>query len=125
MCSSDLANGNIGDGERYGINLDASIRLGFIGLPEMLVTSGVQVEDSSVVDPFLGTDRRLRQAGRGSFRFGYRHDVTAMSLNYGFNYNHGFEGNRKAYDIDKIENYESGYFLTALVEKVGFTGFSY
>ena len=123
--SIQSANGNIGDGERYGINLDASIRLGFIGLPEMLVTSGVQVEDSSVTDPFLGTDRRLRQAGRGSFRLGYRHDLTAMSMNYGFNYNHGFQGNRKAYDIDKIEDYESGDFLTAFVEKVGFMGFTY
>ena len=123
--SIQSANGNIGDGERYGINLDASIRLGFIGLPEMLVTSGVQVEDSSVTDPFLGTDRRLRQAGRGSFRLGYRHDLTAMSMNYGFNYNHGFQGNRKAYDIDKIEDYESGDFLTSFVEKVGFMGFTY
>lgn len=123
--SIQSANGNIGDGERYGINLDASIRLGFIGLPEILVTSGVQVEDSSVTDPFLGIDRRLRQAGRGSFRFGYRHDLTAMSMNYGFNYNHGFEGNRKAFDIDKIEAYESGDFLTAFVEKVGFMGFTY
>lgn len=123
--SIQSANGNIGDGERYGINLDASIRLGFIGLPEMLVTSGVQVEDSSVTDPFLGTDRRLRQAGRGSFRLGYRHDLTAQSMNYGFNYNHGFEGNRKAYDIDKIEDYNSGDFLTAFVEKVGFMGFTY
>jgi outer membrane receptor for ferrienterochelin and colicins len=119
------ANGNIGAGERYGINLDASIRLGFIGRPDMLLTSGLQVEDSSVVDPFLGIDRRLRQAGRGSSRLGYRHDVTALSLNYGFNYMHSFEGNRKAYDIDKIEAYESGDFLTAFVEKVGFMGFTY
>ncbi len=119
------ANGNIGDGERYGIDLDASIRLGFIGHADMLLTSGVQLEDSSVTDPFLGIDRRLRQAGRGSFRLGFRHDLTAQSLNYGFNYNHGFEGNRKAYDIDKIEDYNSGDFLTAFVEKVGFMGFTY
>ena len=123
--SIQSANGNIGDGERYGIELDASIRLGFIGHSDMLLTSGVQIEDSSVTDPFLGTDRRLRQAGRGSFRLGYRHDLTAQSMNYGFNYNHGFEGNRKAYDIDKIEDYNSGDFLTAFVEKVGFMGFTY
>jgi outer membrane receptor for ferrienterochelin and colicins len=119
------ANGNIGDGKRYGINLDASLRLGFIGRPDMLLTSGVQVEDSEVIDPFLGVKRRLRQAGRGSFRLGYRHDLTAMSLNYGFNYNHGFTGNRKAYDIDKIEDYNSGDFLIAFVEKVGFMGLTY
>lgn len=119
------ANGNIGDGERYGISLDASLRLGFIGAPEMLLTSGLQLEDSQVKDQFLGTDRRLRQAGRGSFRLGYRHDIPSMSLNYGFNYNHGFDGNRKAYDIDKIEDYNSGDFMIAFAEKVGFMGLTY
>ncbi len=119
------ANGNIGDGERYGINLDASLRLGFLGAPGMLVTSGVQVEDSSVKDPFLGIDRRLRQAGRGSFRLGYLHDLSGMSLNYGFNYNHGFKDNRKAFDVDKWEDYNSGDFMTTFVETVGFMGLTY
>lgn len=119
------ANGNIGDGERYGISLDASVRLGFIGAPDMLLTSGLQLEDSQVKDPFLGIDRRLRQAGRGSFRLGYRHDITDINLNYGFDYSHSFRGNRKAYDIDKIEDYNSGDFMTAFVEKVGFMGFTY
>lgn len=119
------ANGNIGDGERYGISFDASLRLGFIGLPEVLLSSGVQFEDSSVTDPFLGIDRRLRQAGKGNFRLGYRHDITALSLNYGFDYSHTFEGDRLAYDIDKIEDYDSGDFMTAFVEKVGFMGFTY
>ena len=91
----------------------------------MLLTSGLQLEDSQVKDPFLGIDRRLRQAGRGSFRLGYRHDITDLSLNYGFDYNHGFKGNRKAYDIDKIEDYNSGDFLIAFVEKIGFMGFTY
>ena len=119
------ANGNIGDGERYGINLDASLRLGFIGAPEMLLTSGVQLEDSSVTDPFLGIDRRLRQAGRGSFRLGFRHDIPSRTMNYGFNFNHGFTGNRKAYDVDKIEDYNSGDMLTIFVETVGFAGLTY
>jgi len=119
------ANGNIGDGKRYGANLDASLRLGFIGAPQMLLTSGLQLEDSSVTDPFLGIDRRLRQAGRGSFRLGFRHDIPERSLNYGFNFNHGFYGNRKAYDIDKIEDYNSGDFLTLFAETVGFAGLTY
>lgn len=119
------ANGNIGDGERYGIALDASLRLGFIGLPDVLVTSGVEFEDSEVQDPFLGVDRRIRQAGRGSYRIGYRHDVTSLSFNYGFDYRHSFEGDRLAYDIDKIEDYNSGDFMTAFVEKVGFMGLTY
>lgn len=123
--SLQSANGNIGDGERYGVNLDASIRLGFLGRPDMLLTGSLQLEDSSVTDPFVGIDRRLRQAGRGNLRFGYRHDITALSLNYGLNYGHGIADNNKAYDIDKIEKYVSGDFMTAFVEKVGFMGFTY
>lgn len=123
--SIQSANGNIGDGERYGINLDASLRLGFVGAPEMLLTSAVQLEDSKVTDPFLGIDRRLRQSGRGSFRLGFRHDIPTRTMNYGFNYIHGFSGNRRLYDIDKIEDYNSGDFLTAFVETVAFAGLTY
>ena len=48
-----------------------------------------------------------------------------MSLNYGLNYGHGIADNNKVYDIDKIEKYVSGDFMTAFVEKVGFMGFTY
>jgi len=119
------ANGNIGDGERYGISLDASLRLGFINLPEVLVTTGLELEDSQVTDPFLGIDRRIRQAGRGSVRVGYRHDLPARSLNYGFNFSHSLEGNRKVYDIDKIEDYNNGDSLTVFVETIGWAGLTY
>lgn len=119
------ANGNIGDGERYGISLDASLRLGFLDLPEVLVTTGLELEDSEVTDPFLGIDRRIRQAGRGTVRVGYRHDLPARSLSYGFNFSHSLEGNRKVYDIDKIEDYNTGDSLTVFVETIGWAGLTY
>lgn len=119
------ANGNIGDGERYGVNLNASLRLGFINQPGMLLTSGLQLEESEVTDPFLGIKRRLRQAGRGSFSFGFRHDMTSPSMNYGVNYRHSFPGDRKAYDIDKIEDYDQGDFLTLFLETRGWADLTY
>jgi outer membrane receptor for ferrienterochelin and colicins len=119
------ANGNIGDGERYGVNFDASLRLGFLNAPEMLLTTGLQLEDSSVTDPFIGIDRRMRQSGRGSFRLGFRHDLPAMSMNYGFNVNHQFTGGRKTYDIDKIEDANQGDNLMIFVEKIGYLGLTY
>ncbi len=120
------ASGNIGDGTRYGIRLDGSLRLGFINLPEFLLTSRVQLEDSSVTDPFLGIDRRFRQQGRGSFNLGFRHDLPAYNLNYGANFGHNLEGGRYAYDIDKIEDYnQGGDFLTTYVEKVGWAAMTY
>jgi hypothetical protein len=119
------ANGNIGDGERYGIALDGSLRLGFLGNPEMLVTSALRLEDSKVTDPFLGIERRNRQHGRGSFRLGFRHDLPARNMNYGFNFSHGFSGALKVYDVDKIEDYDSGDNLSLFFEMVGFAGLTY
>lgn len=119
------ANGNIGDGERYGMRLDGSLRLGFIDLPDILVTSRLQLEDSSVTDPFLGIDRRLSRQGRGSYNFGFRHDIPARSINYGINYNNSIKDNSKVYDIDKIESYNSDAFVIMFLELQGWAGLTY
>ncbi len=119
------ANGNIGDGERYGIKLDGSLRMGFINLPEVLITSSVQAEDSSVTDPFLGVDRRLIRHGRGRYSLGFRHDLPTRGISYGFNYNASLQDNMKVYDIDKIESYNSDPFVIAFLEMQGWAGLSF
>lgn len=119
------ANGNIGDGERYGMSLNASLRLGFIDLPDILVTSRLQLEDSKVTDPFLGIERRLSRQGRGSYNFGFRHDIPARSINYGINYNNSIKDNSKVYDIDKIESYNSDAFVIMFLELQGWAGLTY
>lgn len=119
------ANGNIGDGERYGVVLDGSFRLAGWDLPNILLTSRVQLEDSSVTDPFLGTERKINRQGKGSYSFGFRHDLDARSINYGLNYNDSFEGGRLAYDIDKIEDYDQDAFIMAFVEVQGWAGLTY
>lgn len=119
------ANGNIGDGERYGLRLDGSMRLGFINLPELLVTSRLQLEDSKVTDPFLGIERRISRQGRGSYNFGFRHDLPARSMNYGITYNDSIQDNNKVYDIDKIESYNSNAFVIMFLEVQGWAGLTY
>ncbi len=113
------ANGNIGDGERFGVALDGSYRFSAPGDSQILLTSGLRVEDSNVVDPFLGIDRRFSRQGRGSARIGFRHDFPARNFNYGFSWNHGFRDGRIAYDIDKIESYNSGDFVRLFAETQG------
>lgn len=122
------ANGNIGDGERYGISVDASLRLGFIELPGILITSRVQVEDSRVTDPFLGIDRRPSRQGRGRYNVGFRHDIPSRSINYGFTYGNYMTGNSKAFDIfdiDKIEAYSSDASVSVFAEMQGWGGLTY
>ena len=81
------ANGNIGDGERFGGSIDASLRLTTFNLPQVLLTSRVEIEDGDIRDPFLQINRRLQRQGRGSYSFGFRHDMTSRSINYGINVN--------------------------------------
>lgn len=118
------ANGNIGDGWEYGLKLNASVRMRMINMPNLLVTSSLTIQDSEVIDPFLGIKRRFNYDERGRFTAGFRHDITRWSMNYGMDLHEGsaFDSNRKRYDIDDIELSDSDPFLSAFVEKVAFGG---
>jgi outer membrane cobalamin receptor len=119
------ANGNIGNGERYGMSVNSSLRLGFLGQPNMLVTARVDVEDSSITDPFTGQDRRLSRRGRGNTSFGIRHDIPSRNMNWGFDVRKGIDGANVFYDIDKTEAYEGDPFYFAWVEAVGWQRMTY
>ena len=116
------ANGNIGDGERYGLSLNGSLRLNVIDQPGILVTAGLNLESSSVADPFLGIDRRLNRQGRGDYSLGLRHDMPQRNVNYGFTYRNSILDGRKVFDIDRIESYNSDPFSILFIEYQGFEG---
>ena len=97
------ANGNIGDGEKYGINLSASIRMRMIDMPNLLITVVTNVEDSKIIDPILGVERRMMNSWRGRTNYAFRHDLPNLRLNYGMNVQDSFDGGRLRYDIDDIE----------------------
>ncbi len=116
------ARGNIGDGKRYGMNLDVSTRLGYLGLPNALLTTGIGLRDSEVIDPFLGIKRRQRNNGRWSLRTGFRHDVPQYGMSYGFNYSHNSNGGsgRTEIDIEDTERRINDPEMFAFVEKTAF-----
>ena len=119
------ANGNIGDGERYGLKIDSSLRLGFLDQPNMLVTTGLELEDSEVTDPFTGMKRRLSRRGRGEFNIGLRHDIPSRNMNWGLNINTRFDGGNITYDINKTEEYEGSSSYFSWVEMQGWRGLTY
>lgn len=121
------ARGNIGDAKRYGLNLDASARLGFIGLPSALLSLGLSTQDSAVTDPFLGTERRLRRNGRWFGRANLRHDITKYNFSYGFSYfNSAREGSGQTQiDINDIEREIGDYGLNFFAEKQAFGGITF
>jgi len=116
------ARGNIGDGKRYGLNLDASTQLGFLGLPNALLTTGFSVGDSEVVDPFLGTTRRMQNNNRWFGRMGFRHDVPAYNLSYGFDYSAPSNGGsgRTQIDINDTERQKNDPDLSTFIEARAF-----
>ena len=113
------ARGNIGDGKRYGLNFDVSARLPMIGLPNALLTTGIRLRDSEIVDPFLGGKRRQPGSERWSTNVGFRNDMVERRLTYGVFYSHSSNegGGRTEIDIIDIEERTEDPFLMAFVEK--------
>ncbi|MCB1672789.1 MAG: TonB-dependent receptor plug domain-containing protein [Gammaproteobacteria bacterium] len=97
------ANGNIGDGWEYGADMSASIRMGMIGLPNLLVSPTLLVQDSEVTDPFLGIERRFQYYIRGQFTLTIRHDIPQWRFNWGFQNFDRIDGGLFRYDVDDIE----------------------
>ncbi|MBL4821613.1 MAG: TonB-dependent receptor [Gammaproteobacteria bacterium] len=121
----DSANGNIGDGERYGLRASASIRLGMLNLPNVLASSRFTVQDSRVRDPILGTDRSMRFNNRGRIELGFRHDIPRWNMNYGLNWNNTFDGQRIFYDLEDIELNAGDPFVFGFVEYVTDNGLTF
>ena len=120
-------NGNVGPARAYGLISNASIRLSFLGLPAALVTAALTVQDAKIRNELYSaeSDRRFRPYDRGRYNLGFRHDLPALSLNYGINYNASIEGNRTPFDIDNQIYIDIPTNLSVFVEKVGFGGLTY
>jgi len=78
--------GNIPSGERYGVETKASLRLTAIGLEDAVLSLRYHRQWSNVIDPFTGDERRLTNDRVYNLDVGFRHDLTAQKLSYGFNY---------------------------------------
>ena len=101
------ANGNIGDGDMWGFRGNAAIRMRMFDMPNLQLTASLTVEDSSIMDPFLGYERRFQNMARGFNSFGFRHDIPQWNLNWGGRWMNRHDGNILRIDIDDIE-YASG-----------------
>jgi outer membrane receptor for ferrienterochelin and colicin len=110
------AAGNIGDAKRWGVYLDGSTRLGLLGMPDALISSSLYLFDSQVTDAILGTTERIN--GRGRFNLGFRHDITRLNLNYGFDYAMPFNGGRRLIEINSIDWNHDPESLTLFVSTV-------
>lgn len=119
------ANGNIGDGIMYGMNLNASIRMRMIDMPNLLISSRFNLGDSKIKDPFTGKDRRFAFNSRGRWSLSFRHDLPRWNMNYGASWNNRFDGNQKRFDIDDIESSLGEPNVSAFVEFIAFDSITF
>jgi hypothetical protein len=76
--------GNIGKGEKYGVDVNASVRFGFIGVPNAVFSANYKYTGSKVMDPFTGEERILRYTTPHYWDVKFQHDVTEYDFTYGF-----------------------------------------
>ena len=121
------ARGNIGSGGRYGFNLNSSFRLLFLNQPNILLTAGLNMEESTVTDPFLKRERERSMRGGGSrYSIGIRHDLPQLNnTNWGIDYRREFYNDYTVWDIDKIEQYPKDFSYYSWIETQAWGGLIY
>lgn len=117
------ANGNIGPAKRWDWSGRASLRLNYFNLPDAVVTAELDLSDSEITDPFLGTRQRFK--GRGSASLEFRHDITDLGLSYGLDYRYPFHGGFADIDIVTITRNDAARRLNAFVQKIWFDDWAF
>ena len=116
-------NGNVGPARRWGWSNRISLRLNYFNLPNAVVTAELDLFDSEIIDPFLGTKQRFE--GRGSADLEFRHDVTDLGLSYGFDYRYPFHGGFNDIDIVTITRNDRARRVNAFVQKIWFDDWAF
>ncbi len=110
------APGNIDKARLYGLELKAGVRLTALGARNAQVNVRYLVQSSSVVDPFTGHARKMKDPYASELTLGFRHDVTSRRASYGATL-YGTTGHQLVSDIRNLEFFSRGPRLDAFVEK--------
>ncbi|MBT6329314.1 MAG: TonB-dependent receptor plug domain-containing protein, partial [Kordiimonadaceae bacterium] len=106
--------GNIPTARSYGIKTSGSLRLGFVGLPEAVISANYTYEDNDVIDQFSGVHRPFKYKQKHLFSFNYRHDITDWGLSYGFKGT--IKGTSGRHEINEVASTYNGDFYEAFAE---------
>jgi len=106
------APGNIGDGRRWGLEIESTLPLERLGLTGARLDLKVRWQDTTVVDPVTGLDRIL--TGRSEFQgppnFSYRTVDNNYDYIYDVAFRQDFQGARVAWGWDIADRGERTWF---------------
>jgi hypothetical protein len=126
------APGNIGDGERWGVELETTIPVTLFGLTDARLDIQARLQDSRVTDPVTGLDRVLsgssevskplpyRDENRYAAVINFRQDVKAAAIAWGMEMRK--RGDRFAYRVNEFVTYDDGYEVNVFVETTRWLG---
>jgi len=123
--------GNIGDGRRWGVELEATLPLEWLGLTGAKVDVKTRWQDSTVVDPVTGQDRILSSIegdfpilynvpNRHGYSVDYRQDFEASRVAWGWTLIS--RGERPLFKVNELEVYDETPDLNMFIETTRWLG---
>ena len=92
---------NIGDGTRYGGEIELSTSLDFLSIPNARFDATLRAEDSEVIDPVTGEVRPISGLEQTFVSWEYRQGFPNKKMNLNIEYER--RGDRDIYRLDQLE----------------------
>jgi outer membrane cobalamin receptor len=135
LSSTFEAPGNIGDGRRWGVELESSFPLEWLGLHGAKMDLRASWQDSVVTDPVTGLDRRLSNDGGGTgyrtlenlngnihyhLRADYRQDFEQARIAWGWTV--ADRSSRTLFKVNELDMYSEGTAFNTFIETTRWFG---
>jgi hypothetical protein len=126
------APGNIGNGRRWGTDVETTIPLHWIGLKDARIDARLRLQDSSVTDPVTGEKRVLSGVGgldpgfsfanenNWSYLIKFRQDFKEAQISWGGEV--GEQGERPRFKVDELDVRSEGVWFNAFAETTRWFG---
>ncbi|NNE37820.1 MAG: TonB-dependent receptor [Gammaproteobacteria bacterium] len=126
------APGNIGNGRRWGTDIEATIPLNWTGLQNARIDARLRLQDSTVTDPVTGNKRVLSGVGGldpgfsfanendWSYLIKFRQDFREAQVSWGGEV--GEQAERPRFKVDELDVRSEGVWFNAFVETTRWFG---
>jgi hypothetical protein len=126
--------GNIGNGSRWGVELESTLPLDWLGLYGAKLDIKGRWQDSSVTDPVTGKNRVLSASGgfagpptfkinsenEFAYNISYRQDFDDVRIAWGMDFSN--HADRPLFNVNELEVYHEGKLLRAFIETTRWFG---